>query len=178
MKKGSIDNKGQQDSKASSAKAKAEYYKIVNNQDFVASIEEMQSQDMTTRLGLVPEVDFDALMPFTLLREGTAEQQYAVLQKHVAFIKKYNLRNHILFNNLMEKSIDYFNDVLDKMLLLDYDIFRISLIMYRNFDFKNAKESSVQLTKMLYQNHGETIDLMTNNMSKKELKWRKKYPVN
>jgi len=43
----------------------------------------------------------------------------------------------------MEKSVDYFDDLLDKMLLLNYDIFRISLIMYRNFDFRNFKESSV-----------------------------------
>ena len=78
----------------------------------------------------------------------------------------------------MEKSIDYFNDIIEKMLLLDYDIFRISLIMYRNFDFSNFKESSVQLTKMLYKNHGEAIDVMTNELSNKELKWRKKYPIN
>jgi len=29
------------------------------------------------------------------------------------------------------------------MIMLDYDIFRISLIMYRNFDFMNYKESYV-----------------------------------
>ena len=61
----------------------------------------------------------------------------------MAFIEKYKLKNHVLFNNLMEKSIDYYNDIIEKMLLLDYDIFRISLIMYRNFDFRNFKESSV-----------------------------------
>jgi hypothetical protein len=61
----------------------------------------------------------------------------------MAFIKRYRMKNHLLVNNLMEKSVDYFNDLLDKMLLLNYDIFRISLIMYRNFDFRNFKESSV-----------------------------------
>ena len=35
----------------------------------------------------------------------------------------------------MEKSVDYFIDILELMLMLNYDIFRISLIMYRNFDF-------------------------------------------
>ena len=59
------------------------------------------------------------------------------------FIKKYRMKNHLLVNNLMEKSVDYFDDLLEKMLLLNYDIFRISLIMYRNFDFRNFKESSV-----------------------------------
>jgi hypothetical protein len=30
----------------------------------------------------------------------------------------------------MEESVDYFKDILDKMIMLDYDIFRISLNMY------------------------------------------------
>ena len=126
----------------------------------------------------VSDLDFEMLMPFSKLKEGNAPSQYNTLQRHMAFIKKYNLRNHVLFNDLMEKSIDYYNDVLEKFLMLDYDIFRISLIMYRNFDFRNYKESSVQLTKMLYKNHGEQIDLMTNELSKKELAYRKRYPVN
>ena len=44
-----------------------------------------------------------------------------------------------------------FKDILEKMLMLDYDIFRISLIMYRNFDFTDFKESYVKLTKKLYK---------------------------
>ena len=51
----------------------------------------------------------------------------------------------------MEGSYEYFKDILEKMLMLDYDIFRISLIMYRNFEFTDFKESYVKLTKKLYK---------------------------
>jgi hypothetical protein len=50
----------------------------------------------------------------------------------------------------MEESLEYFKDILDKMIMLDYDIFRISLLMYQNFDFKDYKESFVKITKMIY----------------------------
>ena len=39
-------------------------------------------------------------------------------------------KNNLILNNLMEESVDYFKDILDKMIMLDYDIFRISLNMY------------------------------------------------
>ena len=58
----------------------------------------------------------------------------------------------------MEESVEYFIDILEKMLLMDYDIFRISLIMYRNFDFADFKESYVKLTKMIYKKHNVQID--------------------
>jgi hypothetical protein len=37
------------------------------------------------------------------------------------------------------------------MLILDYDIFRITYILYKNFDFKDFKESYVKLTKKIYK---------------------------
>lgn len=77
----------------------------------------------------------------------------------------------------MEKSVDYFIDILELMLMLDYDIFRISLIMYQNFDFKDYKESHVKLTKMLYKKNNEAIELIK-NMPKDELALKKTYNSN
>ena len=59
--------------------------------------------------------------------------------------------------NIMEGSYEYFKDLLEKMLMLDYDIFRISLIMYKNFDFTDFKESYVKLTKKLYKQHNKQL---------------------
>lgn len=73
----------------------------------------------------------------------------------MAFIKKYGMRNNRILLNVMEESVDYFKDILEKMLMLKYDIFRISLIMYRNFDFSDYKESYVKLTKQIYKKHNK-----------------------
>ena len=64
--------------------------------------------------------------------------------------------------NIMEGSYEYFKDILEKMLMLDYDIFRISLIMYRNFDFTDFKESYVKLTKKLYKQHNQQLQELEN----------------
>ena len=71
------------------------------------------------------------------------------------FVKEYQLANNYIINNFMEESFEYFKEILDLMIMLDYDIFRISLIMYRNFDFMDYKESYVLLTKMLYKRHND-----------------------
>ena len=73
----------------------------------------------------------------------------------MAFIKRYGMRNNRILHNVMEESVDYFKDILEKMLMLKYDIFRISLIMYRNFDFRDYKESYVKLTKQIYKKHNK-----------------------
>ena len=78
----------------------------------------------------------------------------------------------------MEGSVEYFQDILEKMLLMDYDIFRISLIMYRNFDFADHIESYVSLTKMIYKKHNVAIDTLTNVLPKKELAEKKSYRIN
>ena len=64
------------------------------------------------------------------------------------------------------------------MLLMDYDIFRISLIMYRNFDFADFKESYVKLTKMIYKKHNVQIDQMTNSLEKDVFDKKKSYNTN
>lgn len=58
------------DSKSFNAMAKAEYYKIANDKDidFVTAVENMQSDNVTAVLGPTPDIDFDALMPFSRLR--------------------------------------------------------------------------------------------------------------
>lgn len=96
----------------------------------------------------------------------------------MAFIKKFGLRNNLVIQNLMEGSVEYFKDILEKMLLMDYDIFRISLIMYRNFDFADYKESYVKLTKMVYKKHNKAIDELTNELPEEELAQKKSYRIN
>ena len=63
------------------------------------------------------------------------------------------------------------------MLMLDYDIFRISFIMYRNFDFSDYKESYVKLTKKLYKTNNEKIKELQ-NLPMKELANKKRYEPN
>lgn len=74
----------------------------------------------------------------------------------------------------MEGSYEYFKDILEKMLMLDYDIFRISLIMYRNFDFTDFKESYVKLTKKLYKQHNKQLQELQNR-PEDQLALKKKY---
>lgn len=73
--------------------------------------------------------------------------------------------------------MDYFIDILELMLMLNYDIFRISLIMYQNFDFKDYKESHVKLTKMLYKKHNQEIEEIK-NLPKDQLDLKKTYNSN
>ena len=54
--------------------AKVEYYKIANNKDFLTSNENQNVKNIIS--GATPDVDFDALMPFSQLRQGTADSQY------------------------------------------------------------------------------------------------------
>ncbi len=61
--------------------------------------------------------------------------------------------------------------------MLDYDIFRISLLMYQNFDFKDYKESFVKITKMIYKKHNEQIEQI-NNLPLDKLEKKKIYPTN
>ena len=39
---------------------------------------------------------------------------------HMNFIKKNNFQNHLILQEIMEGSYEYFKDILEKMLMLDY----------------------------------------------------------
>lgn len=81
-------------------------------------------------MGFLPSVHLDLFIPIQQLKIDDAELQYLRREDHMQFIKRYSLKNNLILFNVMEQSLDYFKDILDKMIMLDYDIFRISLLMY------------------------------------------------
>ena len=97
-------------------------------------------------------MDLDLILPKSMLRVDDPDYQFEKKEAHMEFLYRNNLKNNYVMNNIMEQSFQYFKDILELMLMLDYDIFRISLIMYRNFDFMDYKESYVKITKILYKN--------------------------
>jgi hypothetical protein len=102
--------------------------------------------------GVDYSMDLDLILPKSILRIDDPEYQFEKKEAHMEFLYRNNLKNNYVMNNVMEQSFQYFKDILELMLVLDYDIFRISLIMYRNFDFTDYKESYVKITKILYKN--------------------------
>ena len=102
--------------------------------------------------GVDYSMDLDLILPKSILRIDDPEYQFEKKEAHMEFLYRNNLKNNYVMNNVMEQSFQYFKDILELMLMLDYDIFRISLIMYRNFDFTDYKESYVKITKILYKN--------------------------
>ena len=108
-------------------------------------------------MGFNGNIDLDLILPKSILSIDDSEYQNEKKESHINFVKEYQLANNYVLNNVMEESFEYFKEILDLMIMLDYDIFRISLIMYRNFDFMDYKESYVKLTKMLYKRHNVQI---------------------
>ena len=80
-------------------------------------------------------------------------------------------------NNILESSFEQFKDIVELMLSLDFDIFRISFILYRNFDFTDYKESYVKLTKKLYKDFSSKIETVK-NLPVEQLKSKKSYKPN
>ena len=103
-------------------------------------------------MGITPNAyDLDLFHPKAMFKIDDPNYQMRKREMHMNFIKKNNFQNHLILQEIMEGSYECFKDILEKMLMLDYDIFRISLIMYRNFEFTDFKESYVKLTKQLYK---------------------------
>ena len=84
------ENRRPRDIKSLNAVAKAEYYRIMNsqmwklpNEDFADAVEgltyELYGSQISASIGVEPELDFDAIMPFAQIRKGNAETQYRVL---------------------------------------------------------------------------------------------------
>ena len=116
--------------------------------------------DFINNLSQKGNVDLDLILPKQILGVDDSSYQYEKKEQHMNFVKQYQLANNYILNNFMEESFQYFKEILDLMIMLDYDIFRISLIMYRNFDFMDYKESYVKLTKMLYKKHNDQIKVL------------------
>ena len=122
-------------------------------------------------------MDLDLILPKSMLRVDDPDYQFEKKEAHMEFLYRNNLKNNYIMNNVMEQSFQYFKDILELMLMLDYDIFRISLIMYRNFDFTDYKESYVKITKILYKNQYQQIKDL-NNLDRDILSIKKTYNSN
>ena len=127
--------------------------------------------------GIDYSMDLDLIMPKAIFKVDDPDYQFEKKEAHMEFLYRNNLKNNYILNNVMEQSYQYFKDILELMLMLDYDIFRISLIMYRNFDFSDYKESYVKLTKILYKNQYKQIKDL-NNLDRDILQIKKTYNSN